>query len=409
MNVILIATLDTKGLEAQYVRDRLNSLGINVQLIDAGVMGQPVVTPDVPRAELFAAAGINLPQLIERADRGEAVSQAAQAVAQHVQREFAAGRVAGVIGLGGSAGTSIATAAMRQLPVGIPKVMVSTVASGDVRGFVGPRDIFMLYSVVDIAGLNRVTRQILANAADAMAGMVLNRASQAALITQVDRPLIAATMFGVTTPCIEHAKQVFESAGYEVLVFHATGSGGMAMEGLIRDGVFAGVFDITTTELADLHVGGVMSAGESRLTAAAECGVPQVVSLGATDMVNFWAYDTVPSVFRDRNLYRHNQNVTLMRTTSAECCAIADDLSGKLLTARGPYHVFLPAAGVSAIDKQGQPFDDPAARQNMMSRLHNQLPAAHVTELPNHINDAAFAEAAAAKLIALIEGDDHHD
>jgi uncharacterized protein (UPF0261 family) len=399
MSIYVLATLDTKGEEADFVRQRLESLGVETCVIDAGCLGEPAVSADIRREEVFAAAGTTLEAMRDKGDRGDAVEMAAEGAARLVLDHFVQGKVSGVLGLGGSAGTSIATAAMRRLPLGVPKVMLSTLASGDVRAFVGDKDIVMINSVADILGLNRISRTVLAEAAHAMAGLV-RHADQ--LQSVDDKPVVAATMFGVTTPCIEQASRVLRDAGYEVLVFHATGSGGKAMESLIRDGLIAGVLDITTTELADELVGGVLSAGPERLTAAAQTGTPQVVSVGATDMVNFWARDTVPDRFRDRNLYRHNANVTLMRTTAEECRGIGREMASKLLRATGPTAVLLPRRGVSAIDRMGQPFDDPVAREALFAELRGCCGTAELVELDVHINDAEFAEAAAKKLIELM-------
>jgi uncharacterized protein (UPF0261 family) len=257
----------------------------------------------------------------------------------------------------------------------------------------------MLNSVVDILGLNRISRTVLREAAHAMAGLVQFRLTAQ---EDADRPIVAATMFGVTTPCIQRAKQVLEEAGCEVLVFHATGNGGQAMESLIREGMIAGVLDITTTELADEIVGGVLSAGPDRLTAAAEMGVPQVVSVGATDMVNFHAMDTVPERFQGRNLYRHNASVTLMRTTAEECSRIGEDLGRKVARAKGPAAVMLPLLGVSAIDRTGQPFDDPKARESLFQCIRDHLGDLEPIEMDLHINDPEFAEAAARMLLELM-------
>jgi uncharacterized protein (UPF0261 family) len=401
MPVYLLATLDTKGEEADFLRRRLESLGVATCLVDAGCLGEPAVSADVSRERVFAAAETTLAAMRDKGDRGEAVARAAEGAARLVLDHFGRGKVSGVLGIGGSAGTSIATAAMRRLPLGVPKVMLSTLASGDVRAFVGDKDIVMINSVADILGLNRISRTVLAEAAHAMAGLV-RHADQ--LPSGDDKPLVAATMFGVTTPCVERASRVLRDAGYEVLVFHATGSGGKAMESLVRDGLVAGVLDVTTTELADELVGGVLSAGPERLTAAAQTGTPQVVSVGATDMVNFWARDTVPERFRDRNLYRHNANVTLMRTTAEECRRIGREMACKLSRATGPTAVLLPRQGVSAIDRAGQPFDDPVARETLYAELRGRCGNAELIELDAHINDVEFAEAAARKLIELMEG-----
>jgi uncharacterized protein (UPF0261 family) len=278
--------------------------------------------------------------------------------------------------------------------------MVSTLASGTVRQFVGDKDIFMLNAVVDILGINRISREVFSQAARAMAGLVTFPRPQA---QADDKPLVAATMFGVTTACVERARATLERAGCEVLVFHATGNGGQAMESLIREGVIAGVLDITTTELADEHVGGFLSAGPDRLTAAGEMGVPQVVSTGAVDMANFYAPESVPAGFKDRLFYRHNANVTLMRTTPEENARIGGTIAEKLSRAKGPVAVLLPRRGVSAIDREGQPFDDPVARRALHDAIRAGAHGFEVTELDRHINDSEFAEAAAAKLLELMK------
>jgi uncharacterized protein (UPF0261 family) len=398
--VFLLATLDTKGREAAYVRDLLTSWQVPVTMVDVGALGTPAVVADVPRERIFDLAGTTLDAVRTAADRGNAVTKAAEGAARLAREAYARGELAGVLALGGSAGTTIGTAAMKVLPLGVPKVMLSTLASGMVRQFVGDKDIFMLNSVVDIAGINRVSRPILAEAARAMAGLVTHPGP--ALETG-DKPLVAATMFGVTTPCVERARETLERAGCEVLVFHATGNGGRAMESLIDEGLIAGVLDITTTELADELVGGFLTAGPERLTAAGRAGVPQVVSTGAVDMVNFYAPDTVPAQFAGRTFYTHNANVTLMRTTPEENGRIGDDIARKLSAAKGPVSVLLPARGVSAIDKQGQPFDDPVARRALHDAIRAGLHGVEVTELDLHINDAEFAEAAARKLLDLMK------
>ena len=398
--VFLIATLDTKGREAAFVRDLLSSWSIPVTLVDVGALGPPAVTPDISRERIFELAGTTVEAIKTNADRGEAVTRAARGAARLTREAFARGELSGVLALGGSAGTTIGTAAMKTLPLGVPKVMLSTLASGMVRQFVGDKDIFMLNSVVDIAGLNRVSRPILSQAARAMAGLVTYPAP---LPAAYDKPLVAATMFGVTTPCVERAREVLEGAGCEVLVFHATGNGGRAMESLIAEGLIAGVLDVTTTELADEHVGGFLTAGPERLTAAGTAGVPQVVSTGAVDMVNFYAPESVPREFKDRTFYKHNANVTLMRTTTEENIRIGADIAQKLSAATGPVSVLLPALGVSAIDRDGQPFDDPAARRALHDTIRRGLNGIEVTELDLHINDPAFAEAAARKLLELMK------
>ena len=400
MSVYLLATLDTKGAEAALVRDRLQALGVQVVVVDTGCLGEPTYEGDVTREQVFAAAGTSLASLRQKRDRGAAVMQAAAGAAALIRAAFDQGRVAGVLALGGSAGTTIGTSAMRTLPLGVPKLMVSTLGSGQVRQYVGDKDILMFNSVVDIAGINRISRSILNNAAAAMAGMVRDRAP----VSADDRPLVAATMFGVTTPCVQHARAIFEQAGYEVLVFHATGNGGQAMESLIDEGIIAGVLDITTTELADELVGGVLSAGPDRLTAAGRRGVPQVVSVGATDMVNFGPPETVPERFRQRLFYQHNPTVTLMRTTVEENAILGAEIGRKVAATCGPAAILLPQRGVSAIDRQGEAFADPTAREALLNGVRRNCGQIELLDLDLHINDQEFAETAARKLIELMMG-----
>jgi uncharacterized protein (UPF0261 family) len=402
MSIYLLVTLDTKGPEAAFVRDRLKELGLEVTVVDTGCLGAPAFSGDVTRDTVFAAAGSSLSDLVNKNDRGAAVTMAANGAAKIVREAFAAGKVSGVLALGGSAGTAIGTAAMRELPIGVPKLMVSTLASGQVRQYVGDKDILMLNSVVDIAGINRISRKILGEAAAAMAGMVKFESRETASRRKDDKPLIAATMFGVTTPCVQRARQVLEEAGYEVLVFHATGNGGQAMESLIRDGLIAGVLDITTTELADELVGGVLSAGPDRLTAAGKRGVPQVVSVGALDMVNFGPVPTVPEKFKSRTFHVHNPSVTLMRTTPEENARLGEEVGRKVAASTGPACILLPLKGVSAIDRAGQSFDDPVARAALFDGIRRTHGSVELIELDNHINDEAFAVACTGKLLELI-------
>jgi uncharacterized protein (UPF0261 family) len=401
--VLLFATLDTKGHEAAFVRDLLRSWDLDVTLVDVGALGTPTVTPDITREQIFELGGTSLDLVRQNADRGQAVTTAAAGAARFARNAHAKNEVAGVLALGGSAGTTIGTAAMKALPLGVPKIMVSTLASGTVRQFVGDKDIFMLNSVVDIAGINRISRSVLSQAARAMAGLVHYATFGGPASEAGDRPLVAATMFGVTTACVERARLTLERAGYEVLVFHATGNGGQAMESLIGEGLIAGVLDMTTTELADEHVGGFLNAGPDRLTAAGRAGVPQVVSTGALDMVNFYGPESVPVAFKDRLFYRHNANVTLMRTTADENARIGAEIARKLAAATGPLSVLLPGRGVSAIDRDGQPFNDPVARRALHDAIRSGLPAADVSELDLHINDPEFADGAARRLIELMK------
>ncbi len=394
MSVLLVGTLDTKGVEFQFVRDLLNQAGISTIVIDAGVMGPPSFTPDVARERVFAAAGTSLEEIRRTGDRGQAIEAAARGAAACAQ--LYAGEVAGILSLGGSAGTTIGTAVMRAFPFGVPKLMVSTLASGQVRPYVGVRDILMMNSVVDISGLNRISRTVLTNAAHAMIGMMQGSSPRAEKSLTDGKPLITATMFGVTTPCVESARKILETQDYEVLVFHATGTGGLTMESFIRDGLIRGVLDLTTTELADELVGGILSAGRDRMTAAGLCGVPQVISLGALDMVNFGPPQTVPEKFRGRRFYQHNPTVTLMRTTPEENDELGKEIAHKASAARGPTAVLVPLKGVSALDAEGKPFWWPEADAALFQSLRNWMsPQVRLLELDLHINDPAFAETAA--------------
>ncbi len=396
--IALIGTLDTKGDEILFLKQRLSALGAQVIVIDVGVLGKPAFRPDVSREEIAAEAGASPADLALRGDRGSAIQSMATGLAAWFRGRRTS--VGGVLAIGGSAGTSIATAGMRELPVGVPKLMVSTLASGNTRPYVGISDIAMLYPVADFTGLNHLTRRILANAANAVAGMCC--LPLPVFETGEKRPLLAATMFGVTTPCVNRAREELEAAGCEVVVFHATGTGGQAMEQLIRDGFVHGVVDITTTELADELVGGVLSAGAHRLEAAGEAGIPQVISVGALDMVNFGPPGSVPHEFRGRRFYQHNAAVTLMRTTTEENARLGRIIAGKANAARGPVVILLPLRGISAIDAAGQPFYDPEADAALFEEIR-KFARVRVVEMDVHINDAEFAARAAAELLAMMK------
>jgi uncharacterized protein (UPF0261 family) len=393
--VVLLGTLDTKGREYAYLRERLLEHGVDVLVVDAGV-GEPVgIEPDVPRTGLVP----NADGLAAAGDRGAAVAAMGEGAATVVRRLYGEGRLDAILALGGSGGSSIAAAAMRGLPVGVPKLIVSTLASGDTRPYVGATDVSMTYSVVDIAGVNSISARIMANAAGAIAGMA--RASVPAL---EEKPLVGATMFGVTTPCVTRARERLEELGYEVLVFHATGTGGQSLEALVRGGFLAGVLDVTTTELADDLVGGVLSAGPDRLEAAGAAGLPQVVSLGALDMVNFGPRASVPTEFARRNLYVHNPTVTLMRTTPDECRELGRRIGRKLSAAKGPTALYVPLRGVSMIACEGQPFHDAAADAALLEGLHDTLVGVEVHELDLDVNDERFADAMVERLDAMMRG-----
>ena len=396
----IVGTLDTKGMEFQFIKEQIEASGTSTCVVNTGIIGEPHFEPDVSAGEVAVAAGTSLQALQDGGDRGVAVAAMAEGAAKIVAELQDDGKIDGVISLGGSAGTTIGTTAMRAVPVGVPKIMVSTLASGDTSPYVDTKDISMMYSVVDIAGINSLSRQILANAAGAIVGMV-----NAEVPAAEDKPLIGATMFGVTTPCVTKARELLEEAGYEVLVFHATGAGGRAMEDLVKGGFIVGVLDVTTTELADELVGGVLSAGPDRLEAAGDLGVPQVVAPGALDMVNFGPPDTVPEQFKDRTFYQHNPTVTLMRTTVEENAELGKIMGQKLSQAKGPTTVIIPKQGVSAIDQEGQPFYSAEAEAAWIENLKANL-GDNVTliEMDNHINDDAFATKLVETLLASLNG-----
>ncbi len=397
--VAILGTLDTKGSEFAYLKNRIESVGLRALVIDAGVLGAPGFPPDVRREDVARAGGRELAELLNEHDRGKGIAVMASGAAAVIRRLHGDQQIDGLISLGGSAGTTIGTAAMRSLPVGFPKVMVSTLASGDTRPYVGTKDITMVYPVVDIAGLNVLSRRILTNAAAAIAGMVKWEAAGEGEA----KPLVATTMFGVTTPCVTMARRILEEHGFEVLVFHATGTGGQAMESLIEDGCIAGVLDITTTELADELAGGVMSSGPFRLEAAGRKGIPQVVCPGAIDMVNFGPMDSVPQKYRNHVVYSHNPNVTLMRTTPEECAELGRITAAKLNRARGPVTFCMPLKGVSALDLPGEPFYFPESDQSYLNALKASLdPRIPLIEIDANINDEEFAKQVAESLLEMM-------
>ena len=389
MAVVIVGTLDTKSEEIGFARDVLQAQGVDVHIVDTGVVGEPGIEPDTAAIEVAEAAGTSLEHLQEEADRGEAMAAMGEGATAIAQRMHDDGDLDGIMGLGGSGNTSIATTAMRALPVGVPKLMVSTMASGDTEPYVGARDIMMLYSVADIEGLNQLSRQVIANAALAIVGMVTNEPA-----VEVDaKPTIGITMFGVTTPAAKTARASLEARGYETIVFHATGTGGRAMESLIEEGVVDGVLDLTTTEWADELVGGVLNAGPDRLDAAGERGIPQVVSTGALDMVNFGPRESVPEEFEGRNFHVHNPQVTLMRTTPDENAELGEIIGEKLAAATGPTALALPLGGVSMLDIEGEEFYDPEADTALFDALRESIDdEIELVELETDINDEAFAE-----------------
>ena len=368
-------------------------------MVDTGVLGEAVFEPDVSREQVALAGGSNLSQLIERKERGEAMAVMTKGVAEIARELYEGKRIDGMISMGGGGGTVIGTSAMRSLPAGFPKLMVSTLASGDTAPYVSTTDITMMPSVVDVAGVNRISRRIYTNAAGAICGMVLGE-----IESGDDKPLIAASMFGNTTTAVDHARQIMESKGYEVLVFHATGTGGQTMEALVADDYISGVLDITTTEWADEVCGGVFSAGTQRLEAAARAGIPQVVVPGCIDMCNFWARDTVPEKYAGRTFYEWNPNVTLMRTTPEENQRMGKIFAEKLSAASGPVAVLIPLKGFSQLDLEGQPFYWPETIRAFITALRGDLRQdIPVTELDYDINAPEFSRQVAETLLAMLD------
>jgi uncharacterized protein (UPF0261 family) len=394
--VALVGALDTKGAEYGFVKECIEARGYKTLLVDVGVLGDPVVEPDVTRREVAAAGGADLDQLVDKEDRGEAVAAMARGVAALAPKLFEQGRFDAIMALGGGGGTSVACAAMRALPLGVPKVMVSTVAGTDVSGYLGVKDIVMVPSIVDVSGVNRISREVFARAAGAVCGML-----ETDVPAGEDKPLIAASMFGNTTQCVEDAKKILEEAGYEVLVFHATGTGGKTMESLVEAGLIDGVLDVTTTEWADELVGGVLAAGPARLEAAAGNGVPAIVTPACLDMVNFWAPETIPSQFEGRTFYRHNPNITLMRTTPEECTRLGEILAEKLNASTAAVTVLIPLKGLSVIDSPGGPFWSPEADGALFDALKKNLRSdIPVIEIDANVNDPEFSQACAEQLLA---------
>jgi uncharacterized protein (UPF0261 family) len=392
-SVYALATMDTKGQELDFLASHLKAAGVAVITVDVGTQSAPTVPADVDRAtvaEHHPDARLR-EGLLNLNDRGEAIAAMSQALARFLLKQYQSGHVGGVIGIGGSGGTALITPAMRGLPIGLPKLMVSTVASGNTAPYVGCSDLMLMYSVVDVAGLNSVSRRILANAAAAMAGMVRQPEMPLA-----ERTALGLTMFGVTTPCVTMVRTALEERGYDGLVFHATGAGGQAMEKLVEAGLIRGVLDITTTEVADFLVGGVFPCGADRFEPILKARIPYVLSTGALDMVNFGAMPTVPEAFRNRRLHVHNAQVTLMRTTPEENRSFARWIASKLNRSEAPVVLLIPEKGVSAIDAPGQPFHDHEADLALFEELEktvDQTAKRRIVRLPYHINDPEFARA----------------
>lgn len=396
--IAIIGALDTKGVEFAFLRDLIMRQGAETLVVNIGVIGEPGFVPDISAAEVARATGVELAQLRAVHDRGQAMATMARGAAEIARRLHAEGRIDGVIGMGGSGGASVITAAMRALPVSVPKLLVFTLAAGDMKPYIGSRNITVMPSIVDVAGLNRVSRQIFSHAAGAIVGM-----ARATVPAVEDRPILAASMFGNTTSCVDRARAALEAAGYEVLVFHATGIGGQTMEALIQDGFVSGVLDVTTTEWADEIAGGMLSAGPTRLDAAAQAGVPQVVAPGCLDMANFGPRASMPAQYQDRQLYEWNPTVTLMRTTADENARMGRIFAQKLNAARGPARVLIPLRGFSILDSPGERFWNPEADAAFVAALRADLrPEIAIETMDANINDPQFADRAAALLLEML-------
>jgi uncharacterized protein (UPF0261 family) len=402
--IAVLGTFDTKGPEHAYVAELIRRRGFATLLIDVGTGETPRIQPDLSREQVAKMAGVDLASLMRGRDRGKCVTAMAQAAAVVLLKLQQEGGIHGVISLGGGGGTAIGTAGMRALPLGFPKLMVSTLASGNTAQYVGPKDIMMYPAIVDVQGLNRISRVVLARAAGAICGMV---GSMEDALPAEDRPVIVASMFGNTTPCVQHAAKLLEARGYEVLVFAATGTGGRTMESLIESGLVSAVLDITTTEWADELVGGTLTAGPTRLEAAGRAALPTVVVPGCLDMVNFGEPSSVPAKFSERRFYQHNPQVTLMRTTPEEGAALGRILAEKVNAYRGPVTVLIPLGGISMVSAPGQPFHWPEADVALFDAIRQYLsPGIPLIERPENINDPAFAGTCADTLFAQIAGSD---
>jgi uncharacterized protein (UPF0261 family) len=398
--VVISGSLDTKGKEFAFLKELIEKEGLETLVIDFGVMGEPAFVPDITRQEVAEAGGGDLTTLASGEHKDEAMRVMAAGLAVVVRRLFDEGRLDGIIGMGGGGGTSLSTTAMRALPVGVPKVMVSTLGGGDVSAYVGTRDITFMPSIVDVAGFNRISRAIYANAAGAIAGMVKMKTTKG----DEGKPLVAASMFGNTTLAVDRARGVLENRGYEVLVFHATGTGGRTMEGLISDGYITALLDMTTTELADEVCGGVLSAGPDRCLAASRAGIPAVLVPGCVDMANFWGMDTVPDKIKSRKLYQWNPNITLLRTNVEENKRIGEMIAAAANAATASIVILIPLGGVSQLDSLGGAFWDPQADRACFEAIKKNLrPGIPVIEMDNNVNDPEFADRAAQTLLDMLE------
>ncbi len=398
--IAVLGTLDSKGPEHAFIAEAIRARGHEVLLINTGSLEAPSIQPDVSAQEVAAASGEDWEGILSQKDRGASVGLMSRAAAAYVVALEQQGRIQGILSLGGGGGSAISTAAMRALPIGFPKLMVSTLASGNTAHYVGTKDITMMPAIVDVSGINRISRTIFENAAGAICGMVEAAAARAVQKTSADRPLIVASMFGNTTACVDQAKRLLEQSGYEVLVFAATGTGGRTMESLIESGMVTAVLDITTTEWADELAGGVLSAGPTRLDAAAKADVPCIITPGCLDMVNFGEPDTVPAKYAGRTFYQHNPQVTLMRTTAEECTELGRILAEKANACTAPVTVLLPKRAISIISAEGKAFHDPGADEALFTAIKTNLrEGVLLKEMDVEINDPAFAAACATALL----------
>ena len=395
--IAVMGTLDSKGIEHEYLANQIKAKGHKVCMIDLGTGSAPCVDVDVTRYEVAKSMDLDLEKLMEAADRGDCVRAMSKAAAVYLKQRVDAGDFDAVISLGGGGGTSLASTAMRTLPMGFPKIIVSTLASGNTAHYLGTKDIILIPSIVDVAGLNSVSKMVFTKAAGAICGMVDSNLEE-----ENKKPLIVASMFGNTTECVDIAKDVLEKAGYEVLVFHATGIGGKTMEDLIESGMVDAVLDITTTEWADEHVGGVLSAGPTRMDAMTHANIPAIVVPGCLDMANFGEKETVPEKFNDRTFYQHNDQVTLMRINADECCKLGKVLAEKANANKAPTEICLPLKAISVISAKGGDFYDEAADDALFDsiRCHAKV---KINELDHEINALEFAEFCANSLLKLIE------
>ena len=398
--VLLVGTLDTKGKEFEYLKNELERNNLKVVVIDAGVLDTPFFKADIPRERVAKKGGSNIGNLIKDKDRGKSMKVMMRGVKEITKKLFEQEEIDGIMGMGGGAGSGLASSAMEVVPIGFPKLIISTMACGDTSLFVKDRDIVMLYSVTDVLGLNKILKAIISNGAAAMAGMIN---SEKKIDESEDKLVIGATMLGVTTKCVEKVKKIFESMNYEVIAFHAIDSGGRAFENIIGDGIVEGVMDITTTEIMNTVVGGVFPAGPDRLETAGRLGIPQVVTCGALDFVNFWT-GNIPEKYRKRKFYQHNPMAVLMRTNGEENVKAAIIIAEKLNKAKGPTAFFIPLRGFSSVDTEGKKFYDPNIDNQFIKTLTDNISSnVKLFKLNNNINDPEFAERMVKELHHMIE------